>query len=85
MVLPLGSQTGNVDPVESDSIDGTDFTVVRQSVTNSGLPSNNRFRFQGNVVEVNRMLESMCNDFAPTISSRTSGTVYKWTQPSKNN
>jgi hypothetical protein len=33
----------------------TDFVVFRYSVTNNGLMSINRFRFQGNVIEVSRL------------------------------
>jgi hypothetical protein len=35
--------------------------IVRYSATNSGLQNNNRFRFQGSVVEASRIYESMCN------------------------
>jgi hypothetical protein len=31
-------------------------------VTNNSLPKNNRFHFQSNVVKVNHIYESMCNE-----------------------
>jgi hypothetical protein len=50
----------DVDFVETTFTGRTDFIVVRYSATYNGLPSNNRFRFQGNIVEVNSIWESMC-------------------------
>lgn len=40
---------------------GTDFIIVRCSVTNTGLPSRSQFRLQGNVEKVSRIWESMFN------------------------
>jgi hypothetical protein len=40
--------------------------VVRYLATKNGLSNKNLFRFQGNIVKVNRICENMCNVFAPT-------------------
>jgi hypothetical protein len=62
-VRALGVQMGDVDFVETSFTGRTDSTVVRYSSTNNGLASNNRFRFQGNVVEINSIWKSMCIAF----------------------
>jgi hypothetical protein len=49
----------DVDFVETSFAGRTDFIVVRYSSSYNGLPSNNRFRFQGNVVELNSIQESI--------------------------
>jgi hypothetical protein len=43
----------------------TVFIVVRYSVNNNGLQTQNRFSFQGNFVKINRILESIYNLFHP--------------------
>jgi hypothetical protein len=44
----------------------SDFSVVRYSVNNNGLRSNNRFRFQGDVgTHGHSYIESMYNVFTP--------------------
>jgi hypothetical protein len=48
----------NVDFVEN-CISIKDFIVVRFSVTNAGMSSSSSFRFQGKLVEVNRIQESV--------------------------
>jgi hypothetical protein len=45
----------NVDFVETCFSGWIDFIVVRYSVANNDLPSNKRFRCQGNLVKVNRV------------------------------
>jgi hypothetical protein len=54
----------NVDCVETCRIFRADFYIIPYSVTNNGLPSNNLFRFQGNLVKVSCIVESVRNDFA---------------------
>jgi hypothetical protein len=56
MVRALGTQMWNADFVETGFTGRTDFVVVRYSVAINGLSSNNLFRFQGNVVKVDRIL-----------------------------
>jgi hypothetical protein len=41
--------------VDTGFIGRTDLIFVRYLAANSGLPSRNRFRFQGNVVKVNHI------------------------------
>jgi hypothetical protein len=55
MVGGLGDQRQNVDFAETCFTGRTDSTVIRYSVTNNGLPSNNRFRFKGTVVKASRI------------------------------
>jgi hypothetical protein len=43
---------------------GSNFIVVRYSVTNNDLPSKNRFCCKANVVRTNCMCENMGNAFA---------------------
>jgi hypothetical protein len=57
----LGVQKLYVNFLETDFATHNSFTVFRHSATNSGLRCKNRFRFQGNATEVNRMRPSMCN------------------------
>jgi hypothetical protein len=38
---------------------------VRYSAANNGVPRNNRFLFQGNLVKVSCLSESVCNIFMP--------------------
>jgi hypothetical protein len=45
----------------------TDFIFFRYSAINNDLLSNNRFRFQGNAVRVNRIRQSMRNISGPTL------------------
>jgi hypothetical protein len=54
-VCALGVQTEEVDFVETGFTGWMDILVVRYRVTNSGLQRNNRFCFQGNVVQSNRL------------------------------
>jgi hypothetical protein len=46
----------------------TDFIVVRYSATNSGVPSNSQFRFQGNVFKViiRKCVQFLRTAFQPT-------------------
>jgi hypothetical protein len=46
----------------------TDFAVVLFSVTKNDLPSKYQFYFQGNVIKINRIGESMFSVLAPIIS-----------------
>jgi hypothetical protein len=55
----LRAQTRSVDFVETGFTGRRDLIVVRYSVNNNVLPSNRRFRFQVNVVEVKRIGESI--------------------------
>jgi hypothetical protein len=56
-VRALGAQALDIDFVKTSFIGRTHFIFVRYPVTNNSLRYSNRFRFQGNVVEVNRMWE----------------------------
>jgi hypothetical protein len=56
MVRALGTQMWNADFVETGFTGRTDFVVLRYLVTNNGPSSNNLFRFQSNVVKVDRIL-----------------------------
>jgi hypothetical protein len=58
-VPPLRAQTIYVYFAETGFSRRTDFTVIRYSRTKSGVPSKNRFRFQGNIVWARRMWGSM--------------------------
>jgi hypothetical protein len=49
----------------------SDFIFVRYSENNSGLGSNSWFRFQGYLVKVNRIWESICEVFAQIFVSTT--------------
>lgn len=62
-VAQLGVHIRNANFLETcfTFTDKTDFNVVRYSAVN------NLFRYQGNVVEVNRICETMCNVFAPIL------------------
>jgi hypothetical protein len=55
----LRAQTRNVDFVETGFTSRTDFIVIRYSVTNNVLPSNSRFLFHVEVVEVRRVGENI--------------------------
>jgi hypothetical protein len=59
-VHALGVQMRYVDFVETSFTGRTNFIVVRYSSSYNGLPSNNRFRFHGNVAQVSGIRESMC-------------------------
>jgi hypothetical protein len=61
----LGAQRPNDSFLEIGFTGQTDFIVVRYSVTNSDLASNNPFRYEGNVDKVSRLCEIMYNVFVP--------------------
>jgi hypothetical protein len=63
-VHALGAQMQNVNSSETGFSARTDFAVVLHSLANNGLSSKNRFRFQDNIIKVNRVREStsMCSD-----------------------
>jgi hypothetical protein len=65
-----------VDFVENGFTGRTDFIVTWYSVTNSGLRSNNRFRFQG--VKENCIRESMCNILHQPVFSYFSSTEKRY-------
>jgi hypothetical protein len=78
-VRVLGAETRNVDFVETCFKCRTDFVFVRYSVANNGLPSNNRFLFRGNAVEVIWVWKRVCNIFAPVfIYSYLSHIIHLW-------
>jgi hypothetical protein len=54
-VRALRAQTRNFDFIEICFSGQTDLNVVRYSVISDSLPTNNQFRFQGNVVRVIRI------------------------------
>jgi hypothetical protein len=64
-VCALGTQMLNVDFVSTCFTDSMDFTVVRYLVISNRLSSNTRFRFNGNVVRVSRIWQSIHNDLEP--------------------
>jgi hypothetical protein len=49
----LGVKTWNVNFLETGFVTHKDLIVVSYSVISNGLPSTNRFRFQGKAVKVN--------------------------------
>jgi hypothetical protein len=55
MIYALGTQKRNARFLETGFVSRTDSNVVQYSGTNNGLPSNNRFVFQGNVLKVSRV------------------------------
>jgi hypothetical protein len=59
----------NVDLVETGFTSRKDFIVVRFSVTRNGLPDSSLYRFQGTLLKVNRIRQSVCNVFASMFSS----------------
>jgi hypothetical protein len=65
-IRALGAHTRNVDFVGTGFTGRTDSILVWNSATNNGLPSSNRFRFQGNVINNNCIRESLCNVFGGT-------------------
>jgi hypothetical protein len=65
MVRALGAQMQSVNFVEYGSAGHMDFTVIHYSVASDGLPSNNQFYLQDNIVKDIHLKDSMCSVFAP--------------------
>jgi hypothetical protein len=60
-VRTLQAQTWDAAFVETRFTGPADLTAVRYSVTSNGLSDTRQFRFQGNVIEIGRIWNLMCN------------------------
>jgi hypothetical protein len=60
--------TQNVTFLETGFPIHVDYVVVQYSATNNGPPSNSQIHFQGNILEVNHLFQSMYCVFAPNQS-----------------